>query len=189
MNDARAVERIIQGDPAGLAALVERYQARAVRAAYAITQDRSLAEDVVQTAFLQLFRTLHTFDLQRPFAPWFFRSVVNAAVKAAQQRQHMVSLDAVSDDGSHEAFAELLPDLAALPNEQAESEETKVAVRAALAKLTAQQRAVIVMRYYLDMETSEISTELECPPATVRWRLHAALKQLRGLLAVHEIKG
>lgn len=189
MDDLRAIERIRRGDAAGLAALVERYQARAVRAAYAVTQDRSLAEDVVQTVFVQLFRTLHTFDLQRPFAPWFFKSVVNAAVKAARRDQQMVSLNTVSDDGSEETFAALLPDMADLPNEQVESEETRAVVRAALAKLTPEQRAVIVMRYYLDMPTSEISAELACPPATVRWRLHAALKHLRGLLAVNEIRG
>ncbi|MBZ0310510.1 MAG: RNA polymerase subunit sigma-24, partial [Anaerolineae bacterium] len=86
MNDLQAVEQIKRGEMSGLAFLVQRYQGQAVRAACAITQDRYLAEDVVQTVFIGLFQNLHTFDLQRPFAPWFFRSVVNAAVRAAKQK-------------------------------------------------------------------------------------------------------
>src|SRR5690349_20338710 len=118
MNDLQAIERIRRSDPQGLAWLVRRYQERAVRTAYAITQDRQLAEDVVQTAFVQLFRTLHTFDLQRPFAPWFFRSVINAAVKATKRTQSILSLNTVLDDETGDTFAELLPDMAALPIEQ-----------------------------------------------------------------------
>lgn len=182
MNDTEAVERIIRGDPVGLAALVQRYQARAVRAAYAITQDRAAAEDVVQTTFIQLFHTLRTFDLRRPFAPWFFKSVINAAVKVTRQSRVALSLNTVVNEGSGDTFAELLPDLAALPSEQVESAETRHMIQTALARLTPEQRAVVVMRYYLDLNATEISAQLDCPPATIRWRLRAALKRLRGLL-------
>ena len=49
MEDQIAISRLKQGDLNGLEALVRRYQARAVHAAYMIVYDRSLAEDVVQT--------------------------------------------------------------------------------------------------------------------------------------------
>lgn len=184
MNDLQAIERIRRGDPQGLAWLVRRYQERAVRTAYAITQDRHLAEDVVQTAFIQLFRTLHTFDLQRPFAPWFFRSVIHAAVKVTKQTQSTLSLNTVLDNETGDTFAELLPDMAAMPSEQVESKEMRRLIREALTRLSPEQRAVVVMRYYLDLDTRDISAELGSPPATIRWRLHSALKHLRGLLLV-----
>lgn len=182
MSDLHAVERIKRGDTVGLEVLVKRYQAQAVRAAYAITQDRLMAEDVVQTAFINLLRSLQTFDVQRPFAPWFLRSVVNAALKAAKQHQRTLSLNTVLDGNTGDTFEELLPDLAALPPEQAEGAEMRQVIWEALEKLTPEQRAVIVMRYYLDLDTNTISSELTSPPATIRWRLHSALKRLRGLL-------
>ncbi|MFN8527165.1 MAG: RNA polymerase sigma factor [Anaerolineae bacterium] len=182
MDDLQAVEQIKRGNPAALAWLVQRYQTQAVRAAYAITQDRQSAEDVVQNAFLQLFRTLQTFDSRRPFAPWFFKSVVNAALKTAKQMQRSLSIDTVLNDETGDTFADILPDLAAMPIEHVEGEELKQRVREALTKLTPEQRSVLVMRYYLDLETSEISAQLDCPPATIRWRMHHALKRLRGLL-------
>ncbi|NJL56231.1 hypothetical protein HC928_14435, partial [bacterium] len=108
-----------QGKADGLTSLVDRYPERAVRAADAITQNRQLAEDVVQTAFLRLFLTLHTFDRRRPFCPWFYRSVVNAAVKASRKDQRTVSLNTPLDTTSGDTFAELLPDLAELPDADA----------------------------------------------------------------------
>ncbi len=182
MSERWAIERIKQGDSAGLAWLVHRYQNRAVRAAYVITQDEQLAEDVVQNTFLQLFDSVHTFDPKRPFSPWFFKSVIHASLKAVKHRQRILSLSAVLDAESEDTFEDLLPDIAALPIEQVESEEIKHQIWEALAKLTPEQRAVVVMRYYLDLETRQIAVELDCPPATIRWRLHTALKRLRGLL-------
>jgi RNA polymerase sigma factor (sigma-70 family) len=61
-------------------------------------------------------------------------------------------------------------------------EEMKQQNWEALNRLTPEQRAVVVMRYYLDLETSQIANDLDCPPATIRWRLHTALKRLGGML-------
>ena len=80
MNDLQAILRLKWGDISGLDALVERYQVRALRTAYLITQDTALAQDVVQDAFLSTYRAIRGFDLRRPFAPWFMRSVVNSAI-------------------------------------------------------------------------------------------------------------
>lgn len=186
MNDLQAIEQVKRGDIAGLAILVEKYQERAVRAAYGVTQDRQQAEDVVQTAFIQLSRTIHTFDKQRPFKPWFFKVVINAAIKAAKQRQSVLSINAVLNHETGDTFADLLPDIAALPYEQIEQAEMRKLIQEALKKLTPEQRAVIVMRYYLELETNQIATELDCPPATIRWRLYSALKRLRGLMLWNE---
>lgn len=182
MDDRQAVICVKNGDWEGTAVLVRRYQAKAVRAAFAITQDRPLAEDLVQNAFIKLPQTLKTFDINRPFAPWFFKSIVHAAVKAARRGQRQVSLNAVINGETGETFADLLPDLAALPIEQVTDDERRTAILGALNKLTPEQRAVVVMRYYLELETSEISAQLTRPEATIRWRLHTAIKRLRGLL-------
>lgn len=182
MDDLHAIQRIQRGDPRALAVLVGRYQTRAVRIAFAITQDRQQAEDVVQTVFVSLLSSLRTFDLRRPFAPWFYKSVVNAAVRSARRTRSALSLDAVVNAETGDTFEDLLPDMAALPIDQVESEDVKALVQAALTRLTPEQRAVIVMRYYLDLSTHQISAQLATPPATIRWRLHSALKRLRGLL-------
>lgn len=184
MEDARiraAITRLQNGHIDGLATLVSEYQVKAVRTAYLMTADRALAEDIVQGAFIRVYERIDQFDSQRPFAPWFMRLVVNDALQAARKQQREYSLDTTLPD-SDQTFAELLtaPDLS--PENEAENSELRSALKAALAKLAPEQRAVIVLRYYLGLNENELADELTIPPGTVKWRLHAARKQLRGLL-------
>lgn len=180
MNDQQAILRMKAGDITGLEAIVRRYQVKAVRTAILITRDRALAEDVVQAAFLNAFHHIDQFDIQRPFAPWFLRSVANAALRAAQQQGRDVSLDVEISEQT--TLADLLPDVTHLPDNEAEAAELRHTVQTALDQLAPEQRLAVVLHYYLDLSTDEIATELATPPATVRWRLHAARKQLRWLL-------
>ena len=93
MEDRIAISRIKQGDLNGLETLVNRYQVQAVHAAYMIVYDRALAEDVAQAAFVKVVEHIHQFDEERPFAPWFFRIVVNDALKLAQKQKRNISLE------------------------------------------------------------------------------------------------
>lgn len=177
MDDNEAVARLKQGDIGGLAALVERYQVKAVRTAYLITHDSALAEDVVQGVFLRLYHTISQFDSSRPFAPWFMRSVVNAAVQVMRRRTHEIPLESGTVD-----FSELLSDPAPDPQTRLEAREIEQAVWEALTQLPPEQRAAVVLRYYLNFSETEMAAALAAPPGTVKSRLFAARKQLRGLL-------
>ena len=92
MEEREAIARLNRGDIAGLETLVRQYQVQAVRTAYLITRDRALAEDIVQAAFLRVYERIGQFDTKRPFGPWFLRSVVNDAIKAATRHEHQVYL-------------------------------------------------------------------------------------------------
>lgn len=178
MYEREAIRRLQRGDISGLATLVRRYQVQAVRAAYLVTQDCQQAEDVVQAAFLRAYQRIEQFDPERPFAPWFYRSVVNAAVQTARRSQRQVSLDG----GEEITLADLLPDPSPAPDETIEAVEMQQAVRQALQQLSPEQRAAVVMRYYLDLSEAEMAAEMQVPPGTIKWRLHNARKQLRFLL-------
>lgn len=180
MNEVDAIAKMQHGDIRGLAALVEVHQVRAVRTAMLITRDQALAEDVVQAAFLRCFEKIHQFDSSRPFAPWFMRSVVNASVQAARKQQRNVSLD--NDENEETNFEAMLSDSSYEPHHLLEVQEDKRLIRDALDKLSPEQRAAVVMRYYLDMSESEMSEILETPAGTIKWRLHHARKRLKGLL-------
>jgi RNA polymerase sigma-70 factor (ECF subfamily) len=181
MEEREAIARLKRGDIGGLEALVRQYQVQAVRTAYLIARDRALAEDIVQAAFLRAYERIGQFDAGRPFGPWFLRSVINDAVKAAARRERQVSLEA-SPEREGTSLADLLADPSPGPADLAEAAETRQAVWAALGRLPPAQRAAIVLRYYLGLSEAEMADELACPPGTVKWRLHAARKRLRALL-------
>lgn len=183
MEEQDAIMRLKQGDIAGLEALVRRYQVQAVRTAYLVTRDLPLAEDIVQAAFLRAYERIGQFDAARPFGPWFLRSVVNDAVKAARRYERQVPLgDCEERSGDQVSLADTLADQGAGPADLLEAAELRQAVWQALGQLPPSQRAVIVLRYYLELNESEMADALACPKGTVKWRLHAARGRLRTLL-------
>ena len=181
MEDQNAISRLKQGDLNGLEILVNRYQARAVHAAYLILYDRLQAEDIVQTAFIKVTERIHQFDDERPFAPWFFRIVVNDALKLAKKQERSVSLEEQLDEPTAQ-LAKWLTDPAPQPENLVEQAETRQIILKAIQSLPPEQRSVIVMRYFLDMSMVEMSKKTERPLSTIKWWLRDARKRLRGLM-------
>jgi RNA polymerase sigma-70 factor (ECF subfamily) len=177
LDEKEAVELLKQGKLEGLEVLVHTYQLQALRAAGLILGDRGLAEEIVQNAFIRAAGRIAQFDSGRSFGPWFLRSVVNDAFKAARRQSRFIALDAVEEGGAID-----LTDPTPLPEEMVEREETIRAVGLALSRLSPLQRAAIVLRYSLGMSEAEISRELHSPVGSIKWRLHAARQRLAGLL-------
>lgn len=180
MDNRIAISRIKQGDLNGLESLVKRYQVQAVQAAYLIVYDRALAEDLAQEAFVKAVERVHQFDEERPFAPWFFRILVNDALKAAKKQKRHVALDEF--DQSTLRLAEWLthPDLQ--PERLLEQKETREDILNAIQSLPPDQRAVIVMRYFLDMSEAEMVERMDRPLSTIKWWLRDARKRLYDLM-------
>ncbi len=181
MDEKQAVVRLKQGDIGGLETLVGLFYVRAVRAAYLVTRDRPLAEDVAQAAFVKAYERIAQFDPSRPFAPWFLRIVVNDAAKSAARRERDLSLNYVPQ-GDVGSLSDLLPDPGAGPEELAEQSEVRQAVWDAMGRLSPTQREVVVLRYYLDMKEATVADRIGSPLGTVKRRLHHARLRLRALL-------
>ena len=178
MEERRAVERIKGGDVGGLEPLVRAHYGRCVRAAYLILRSREAAEDVVQGAFARVPEAIKSFDETRPFGPWFSKTVVNDAVKAASRRERTVSFY----QGDAEELISRMADPSRGPQEAAEDSEMRRRVWGALEQLPPAQRAAIVQRYYLGMTEAEMAVVVSSPPGTIKSRLNAARKRLAGLL-------
>jgi len=181
MEERRGIARLRGGDLGGVGVLVRRYQDEALRTAYLVTRDRALAEDVVQEAFLRAAERIDQFDRSRPFAPWFLRSVVHAAVKLAVRREREVGIGGPGEGDAGGLFA-LLADPSEGPEDLAERAERREVVWKALGALSPGQRAALIQRYYLGLSEAEMAAAMVCPTGTVKWRLHAARAALRGHL-------
>jgi RNA polymerase sigma-70 factor (ECF subfamily) len=180
MEEDHAVNLLKNGNLCGLEYLVGKYQVKAIQAAYLILGDRGLAEDTAQSAFLTSAEKIHQFDSSRPFGPWFYRIVVNSALKTCLRESKRVSLNA--GDGE-ESLPGWLIDPSRTPEEMVESAETRREVWQAIRKLTLKQRTALVMRYYLKMTDKEISQELNRPLSAIRWSIYAGHERLRTLLS------
>ena len=177
MDEQQAIQRLKNGDIGGLEYLVTNYQLKAIRAAFLITRDPGLAEDIVHDAFLHVYYAIGRFDATRSFGPWFLRSVVNASVKMMQRSARQVEIDT-----DEIVFADLAQRAESVES-QVESIEVQDQIWAALQKLSPRQRAVIVQKYFLEMNEAEMADQSDTATGTIKWLLNAARERLRELLA------
>jgi RNA polymerase sigma-70 factor (ECF subfamily) len=176
MDEHEAILWMKNGQIEGLEVLVNRYQVGAVRAAFLITHDKALAEDVVQETFIRLYQRIHHFDETRLIEPYLMRSVVNAALNVVRRDGKFVPME--TDTTS----LEILLEHATSVESQVEYNQLSHEILQALSKLSPRQRAVIVQRYYLEMSEQEMAQALDAAPGTIKWLLNAARTRLRGLL-------
>jgi RNA polymerase sigma-70 factor (ECF subfamily) len=166
----RSEGALIRGAQAGserdFEELFRRHWRRAYRVAYLIVHDHAAAEDIAQESFVATIRTLDRFDRRRPFAPWLSRIVTNRSIDWARSRAARREID------------EDPPEWADSPSRGGYSDE----VVRALASLSPEHRAVVVLRYVLEYTPGEIARVLELPRGTVNSRLRRALDALEGQL-------
>ena len=163
-RDERAWVRGAQaGSASDLEALFTLHWPRAYRAAYLVCHDAAAAEDIAQEAFLAAVRALDRFDRRRPFGPWLHRIVVNRAIDWTRARTLRSEVEL------HEGTAAAEPPL---PSGNSHT------VASALASLSPEHRAVIVLRHLLGYTPGEIAELLELPRGTVNSRLRRGLDDL-----------
>lgn len=73
-DDRELIQRTLRGDSQAFGELVRAHQRSVFNVCYRMLANRQAAEDLTQEAFLHAYRNLKNFDLQRPFAPWMYRS-------------------------------------------------------------------------------------------------------------------
>jgi RNA polymerase sigma-70 factor, ECF subfamily len=166
-SDAALVRAAQRGSERAVEELFARHWDDAYRTAYLIAHDRAAAEDIAQEAFLAALRALPRFDRRRPLRPWLHRIVVNRAIDWTRARRLRQEVDAaaVAEPVAPDPAPAGLGDLGA-----------------ALAGLSPEHRAVIVMRYLLEFTPGEIAELLELPRGTVNSRLRRGLDALAAVL-------
>lgn len=163
-SEQALIRGALAGSEADLEALFRRFWPRAYRAAFLIVHDHAAAEDIAQEAFLAAIRRLDRFDRRRRFGPWLGAIVANRAIDWARARTaRRETSDAGADPPS--------PPEVALGRYSQE-------VLAALAALSPEHRAVIVLRYLLEYSPGEIARALDLPRGTVNSRLRRGLDTL-----------
>jgi RNA polymerase sigma-70 factor (sigma-E family) len=161
-----------QAEPGGrLAELYVSYGSRAVRLAYLLTGDRSLAEDLVQDAFVKLAGRFA--DLRDPgaFEPYLRKTVVNLAKMHFRRRR--LERAFLERERRQPHLPATLPDVAAHER-----------LKAALVALPHRQRAALVLRYYEDLSEAQIADILRCRPGTVKSLLSRGVAALRSNVGV-----
>lgn len=180
--DQELIDHCLDGRPEAFGLLVSRYQPRLYRALVHVLGSADDAQDVAQDAFLLAYQKLGTFRRQSAFYSWLFRIALNAAISNRRRvKKPMSSLEARREDTGSEpvdAHVDNQPDHAL---KQADQQRL---VRVALAALSEEFRAPLVLKEMDGMRYEEIAEVLNCPVGTVRSRIHRGRIELRERLRV-----
>jgi len=145
------------------------------RYAFVLTADVSAAEDLVQTALVKAYRRWRRIgEMAAPHA--YVRRIVTHCF-VDQRRRRAAGERPVAD----------VPDAPEPDDHTARTDDLDAIVRA-LDCVTGQQRAVLVLRHYLDLSDAEIAVELGCSAATVRSHASRALQRLRTHLSYPDLE-
>lgn len=179
-RDRELVQRIERGDEDAFRGLFGRYAPSAMALARRVARQPFLAEEIVQEAFLAVWRNPSGYDQRRgSVRAWLMGMVHHRAVDAVRREESqrrraeeaMVSDPVVSPDPADD-----VADAIDLP-------EQRRAVRAALAALPPEQREVIELMYFGGLSQSGIAERLDLPLGTVKSRTLLGMRRLRGAIA------
>lgn len=172
------VRRLCAGDERAYATLMRTYAARLLAVARRLVRDEEDARDVMQEAWLQVFRALPRFEQQARLATWLHRIVVNAALmKLRSRRRRPVSLPDESPPGEWD-----VPSDESTAEEALLAEERRALVQRALARLPEAHRGVLLLRDFEELDTDETATRLGTSVDAAKTRLHRARRALRSAI-------
>jgi RNA polymerase sigma-70 factor (ECF subfamily) len=174
LADEDLMALVRDGDPRAFEVIFDRHSSAAFSLAYRMCGRRTTAEDVVQEAFVSLWRRGARYDRRRgSVRNWVLGVVHNRAIDAFRRGMVRESRN-VSDEG----IADRLPASEETDVEVARREEARNA-RVALDELPAEQRQVIELSYFGGFTHVQIAEMLELPAGTVKGRMRLGLTKMR----------
>ncbi|MFN4168679.1 MAG: sigma-70 family RNA polymerase sigma factor [Pannonibacter phragmitetus] len=170
----QALKACAEGSRDGLAAIYESEAARMVTIALRILRRHDLAEEIVQEAFLQIWRKAGQYDPARGSARgWLYAIVRSRALNALRDagREELASaesLDQLREDGDETLYTDLFDEL-----------DTSSRLKACLSRLDALRRKTILMAYVSGYSHGEIAGRLRLPLGTAKAWIRRSLLALR----------
>ena len=184
-EDLELVARAVEGDYEAFERIVTRYEDKAYRLAWSMVKDDDLAADVVQDAFLNVYRKLDTFQGNSKFSSWIYRVIVNAALMKLRKRkrQSEVALDALGptflDDGHH---AVTVSQWSVRGDQAALDQELREHIIAAVDELEPKYQTVFLLKEVEGLSLEEVGAVMDLSVPAVKSRLHRARLFLRATL-------
>jgi RNA polymerase sigma-70 factor, ECF subfamily len=167
--DHQLVDRAREGDREAFALIVEASFDRCYEIARRVLGETHLAQDATQQAMLSIWHDLPKLRDSQRFDAWSYRITINACYAEAKRARH--TIPAIDDSDQHDVMRDEYGTV--IDRDQLER---------AFSRQKLEHRAVLVLRYYLDMSVEEVASTLDIPAGTAKSRIHHALSAMRAAL-------
>ncbi len=185
-TDRELIDRTLAGDGAAYGVIVERFQRRIYRVAFAIVRDDVEADTVTQDTFVQAYTHLARFQGRSELETWLTRIAINRSRDALRRRRFLSLFTRNEEDG--ETMIEPVDDRPD-PERQIMSVQLRAAIVRAERQLSPQQKVIFRLRHYESLSLEEIADHLGLRAGTVRAHLFRAIHKVRRELAAWRSQG
>jgi RNA polymerase sigma-70 factor (ECF subfamily) len=171
-EDLELIHRSQAGDSEAFGELVTKYRTKIFSMIYGIVGNECDAWDLAQEGFLKAWRSIHRFQGRSSFYTWLYRITINVTNDSLRRQSRRSEVE----------FDDTIPSFLPGPGDNYEGAEIREQVHAALAQLTPEHRAVIVLKEIEDLQYREIAEILNVSIGTVMSRLFYGRKKLQSIL-------
>ena len=167
LSEREIILLVKKGKKEAYQAIVERYMKKAYYIALGFVRNPQDALDISQEAFIKAFRRIKSFDIERPFFPWFYKLMKNFCLDHLKRRSRIQEVPL--DEGR-------------VLKEEHEDREMKEVLWRGIESLPLEQKEVIILRYFQQLSYQEISEVTGKPVGTVMSSLFYAKKKLKEVI-------
>ncbi len=180
LTDTEIIKRILQGEQALFANLVQRYQQYVFTLVLRFTDSREDAEEISQDVFVKAYRSLADFRGESKFSTWLYTVVRTSSITFLRKKK----LDTTSLDNER-TFLQLENRESAFNANTMEQKSRHAMVNAAIRLLSPDDGQIITLFYKGEQSLEEIGRIMGMEPNTVKVRLHRARNRLREKMEKH----
>jgi RNA polymerase sigma-70 factor (ECF subfamily) len=171
-GDKHYIDQVLAGNTNAFSFIVDRHKDKTYNLAFRICANREEAEEIAQDSFLKAFRSLKGFKMKSSFATWLYRIVYNSAISHVRIKKRGIlyiedfPADFIDFTGSN------------ISEEESEKEFINSIINFALQKISTEERSLISLYYYEEMNVEEISEITGISKSNVKVKLFRARQRM-----------
>ena len=168
--DHQHINKVLSGDKDAFRYFITHYQERAIRIAFSMVQDERSARQIVQSAFIQAYKSLASFKQEARFSSWLYRIVVNESIKVSKKskmQQHTIPITAMHTVALHAQNGAL---------EKMELKEKRKQINQVLTLMKPKERLMLELYYLQENSIREIQLITGFSVSNIKVLLHRARK-------------
>lgn len=181
--EKQLIKNIVNGDPIAFQNLVEDHQDRVFNTCYGFVHNNEDADDLSQEVFIEVYRSIHKFNLESKISTWIYRIAVNKSLDFIKKQKrikrwgNIIKINTESDALKDEWLGH-----SETPDTELENKERIQIMNNAIEKLAPNQKTAFTLNKYEDLSYKEIAEIMETSVSSVESLLHRAKKNLQKLL-------
>ncbi len=165
--EKKTLQKIKEGDEEAFTDLFQNYSDYALRVATFTTKNQTMAADAVQETFIRVYRNIATYDLEKPFKPWFYRILINECYRIMKGKNETLPIEDLDSQAVQEDEFKF---------------EKYEDLYSAIQSLNDLNRVPIVLKYLEDLSEKEIAEVIGINQNSVKSRLFKARQKLKEFL-------